>query len=111
MRHILVIIALIVTAWAFLPGAAQAHEMPHAAMALDGKDGSCADCAGMNAGTGHLTNAGCHHSAACGPAAHVLPVTFAFAVTRPVTARSTRPDDAVLLRSITLSRDLPPPRS
>lgn len=110
MRHILVIIALIVTAWAFLPGAAQAHDMPHAEMGAEGMDSTCADCPGMDGAGGHASGIDCHHGAGCGPAVHALPVSLSFALD-PLMTRSTRHYDTIDLRSVFLSRDLPPPRS
>ncbi|TMV13082.1 hypothetical protein [Arenibacterium halophilum] len=105
MRHILVIIALIVTAWAFLPGAAQAHEMSYAEL-----EGDCADCPGMDETGGHASGVACHHAAGCGPALYTLPVFVSLAV-EPVIFRSTRLHDTIVLRSVSLSRDLPPPRA
>lgn len=110
MRHILVIIALIVTAWAFLPVAAQAHDVPHAEMGSASTEGDCADCPAMDTAGGHGAGMDCHHGAGCGPAAHALPISHAFVVD-PVAVRSSRPDNALQLASIFLSRDLPPPRS
>ncbi|WP_141101994.1 hypothetical protein [Oceanicola sp. 22II-s10i] len=110
MRHILVIIALIVTAWAFLPGAAQAHGMPHAEAGTTTMDGDCTGCPEMGGTGGHASGIDCHHGAGCGPAAHAMPVFNSFAVD-PVAVRSSRPDEALQLASAFLSRDLPPPRS
>lgn len=110
MRHILVIIALIVTAWAFVPGAAQAHDMPHVEMGAGTMDSECADCSGMDDTGGHTSGVDCHHAAGCGPAVHALPVSLSFTID-PVVTRTIRPNDTIDARSITLSRDLPPPRS
>ncbi|MFC4731342.1 hypothetical protein [Salipiger abyssi] len=110
MRHILVIIVLIVTAWAFLPGAAQAHEMPHSERSAATMEGDCADCPGMDDTGGHASGVDCHHRAGCGPAVHALPVSLSFTL-EPATTRSTRPHDTIDPRSVYLSRDLPPPRS
>ncbi|WP_136635538.1 hypothetical protein [Pseudooceanicola onchidii] len=110
MRHILVIIALIVTAWAFLPGAAQAHDMPHVEMGDAKTNGDCADCLDMDDTGGHASGIDCHHGAGCGPAIHALPVSLSV-IADPEMSRSTRPHDTVGLRSVSLSRDLPPPRS
>ena len=110
MRHILVIIALIVTAWASLPGAAQAHEMPHAEMGAVTMDGDCANCPDMDYTVGHTSGIDCHHAAGCGPAVHALPVSLSFTMD-PVATRTIRPHDTIEVRSITLARDLPPPRS
>ncbi|MGI3169882.1 hypothetical protein ACRARG_12050 [Pseudooceanicola sp. C21-150M6] len=110
MRHILVIIALIITAWASLPGAAQAHEMPHAEMGAVTMDSDCANCPDMDDTVGHTSGIDCHHAAGCGPAVHALPVALSFTID-PVVTRTIRPNDTIDARSITLSRDLPPPRS
>ena len=110
MRHILVIIALIVTAWAFVPGAAQAHDMPHVEMGAGTMEGDCADCPGMDDRGGHTSGVDCHHAAGCGPAVFALPTSCAFTL-EPATTRSLRPHDTIDPRSVTLSRDLPPPRS
>lgn len=110
MRHILVIIALIVTAWAFVPGAAQAHDMPQAEIGAGTMAGDCANCPGMEDTVGHTSGVDCHHAAGCGPAVHALPTSLAF-ILDPVVTRTIRPNDTIDGRSITLSRDLPPPRS
>lgn len=110
MRHILVIFALIVTAWAFLPGAAQAHEMPQAEMGAGTMDSDCANCPGMEDTGGHASGVDCHHAAGCGPAVHALPISLSF-ILEPATTRNIRPHDTIDARSITLARDLPPPRS
>ncbi len=110
MRHILVIIALIVTAWAFVPRAAQAHDMPQAEMGAGTMDGDCANCPGMEYTGGHTSGVDCHHAAGCGPAVHALPTSLAF-ILEPAATRTIRPHDTIDARSVTLSRDLPPPRS
>lgn len=110
MRHILVIIALIVTAWAFVPGAAQAHDMPQAEMGAGTMDGDCANCPGMEDTHGHTWGVDCHHAAGCGPAFHALPISLSFTID-PATTRTIRPHDTSDARSVILIRDLPPPRS
>ena len=110
MRHILVIFALIFTAWAFLPGAAQAHDMPPAEIGAATMDSDCANCPDMDDTVGHTSGIDCHHAAGCGPAVHALLTSLAFTM-EPATTRSLRPHDTIDLRSVTLSRDLPPPRS
>ncbi|MGB2201666.1 MAG: hypothetical protein ACPH5G_10075 [Pseudooceanicola atlanticus] len=110
MRHILVIIALIITAWASLPGAAQAHDMPYAEMGAVTMDSDCANCPGMNDSVGHTSGIDCHHAAGCGPAFHALPVSLSFAMD-PAVARTIRPHNTINARSVILIRDLPPPRS
>ena len=110
MRHILVIISLIVTAWAFLPGAAHAQDMPHAQMGATTMDRDCADCLSIVDTGGHGSGVDCHHGAGCGPAVHALPTSLSFTLD-PVMSRSTRPHDTMDLQSVSLSRDLPPPRS
>lgn len=110
MRQILVTIALIFTVWAFLPGAAQAHELPRAEMAAGGMEGDCADCPSAETHDSHPSGIDCHHGAGCGPAVYALPFSLSFTADQMVT-RSTRPDDTINPRSVFLSRDLPPPRS
>ena len=110
MRHIFVIIALIVTAWAFLPGAAQAHDMPHADTGAAAMESDCADCPGMDDLGGHAPGVDCHNWAGCGPAVHALTTSLAFTL-EPATSRSLRPHDTIDLKSVCLPRDLPPPRS
>ncbi|MEC7257455.1 MAG: hypothetical protein VXW58_06505 [Pseudomonadota bacterium] len=110
MRHIFVIIALIATAWAFLPGAVQAHEMPHAEMGAATMGRACDACPGMDETGGHTSGVECHHSAGCGAALLALPVSQSVTAD-PAITRGVRPQDAIGLRSVTLSGNLPPPRS
>jgi hypothetical protein len=108
-RHILVIIALIVTAWAVLPGAASAHEGPHQAMAGDALD--CPDCPAMQAGAEEAGRHDCHHGTSCGSALHALPAPLTLSVAAPTMSGVRRPAAGGLPRSALLLRDLPPPRS
>ncbi|MDV4166484.1 hypothetical protein [Rhodovulum sp. FJ3] len=110
MRHILVIIALILTAWAFLPGAVQAHDMPHSQTGAMPMQGACADCPTMEDMAGHGSAVDCHYGAGCGPAVYALPVFLSFTL-NPVTVGNTRPHDMIDPRSVYPSQDLPPPRS
>ena len=111
MRHILVIIALIVTAWVIVPDAAQAHGMTHSDMAAAGMDDGCAGCPAYDAGTGGHDAVNCHHGAGCGAVVHALPIALTVSVDQPTLSRGGRPENVVLPRSAFLSRDLPPPRS
>lgn len=107
MRHILVILMLVFTAWAFLPTAAQAHGTSHEMPA----SGACPDCAGMaserfaDQSEGHS----CHHGAGCG--VHGLLATTSTVALSPILTDGPRPAAQPAPRSAMVARDLPPPRS
>lgn len=110
MRHILLILTLVVTAWVFLPGAAQAHGGLHAPTAAP----ACAACvASAGAATPDLppdiaAQHACHHGMSC--AGHALPATSPAMIRPPATPRPLRPEPGSALRSVMLTQDLPPPR-
>ena len=107
MRHILVILMLVFTAWAFLPAAAQAHgttrEMPIS--------GACPDCAGLAGehSADPSDGLGCHHGAGC--VVHGLLAGTSTVAICPVLTDGPRPADHSAPRSALVARDLPPPRS
>ncbi|MAQ82073.1 MAG: hypothetical protein CMH12_02445 [Maritimibacter sp.] len=106
MRHVLAIIALIVTAWAAWPDAAAAHEAMHQAHAAE----LCTDC-DEPAGTSHDDMAECHQGPGCVPGGYVLPGLPGLNVAAPIAGRGLRPESMGLPDSLALRRDLPPPRA
>lgn len=122
MRHAFAVLVLLITAWVGLPGAAQAHDAPHnaphdaphdapldAMMAMNGPS-DCPDCPMMRASDDQPATQDCHHGAGCAPALPLGLVSFGVHIVGPEAARGLAPDDFALLRSVTLGRDLPPPR-
>lgn len=107
MRHILVILMLVFTAWAVLPEAAQAHGTPHE-MPFSG---ACTDCVEMAGERPSEQSEGhdCHHGAGC--AVHGLPVDASAVTVLPVLTGGLRPAPQAAPRSAMVARDLPPPRS
>ncbi|MGR3322909.1 MAG: hypothetical protein ACU0DK_13365 [Pseudooceanicola sp.] len=107
MRHVLAILILVLSAWAFLPGAAQAHgmshDMPHA--------GSCPDCPEMagHPDAGQVEGHNCHHGAGC--AAHGLPAGMNAFFRAAIPSEGHLPERHAAPRSALVTRDLPPPRS
>ncbi len=106
MRHVLAIIALIVTAWAAWPNAALAHEATHQAHAAE----LCTDC-DVPAGIAHDAKDACHQGPGCVPGGYVLPGLAALNLAALVAGRALRPASMGLPDSLALRHDLPPPRA
>ena len=109
MRHILVIMALIVAAWVILPGAAQAHDMPHGANAV--AQDACPDCPMMDHAKDPVSAHDCHEGTSCAPAVHAIATGHCIALRAEIAVRSMRPDLGARLRSTLVAEDLPPPRA
>jgi len=106
-RHILVILMLVFTAWAFLPAAAQAHGAPHE-MPVSRACPDCTEMAGEHSADspeGH----GCHHGAGC--VVHGLLAGTSTVAISPILTDGPRPAAHSAPRSALVARDLPPPRS
>lgn len=106
MRRVFAILALVLTAWALLPGAAQAYGAGHEAP----MSRACADCLDMtaHASSDHRADE-CHHATSC--AIYGLPMTVSDTGPRPTVAQVLRPHGQTAVRSAMVARDLPPPRS
>jgi len=106
-RHILVILMLVFTAWAFLPAAAQAHGTSHEMPA----SGACPDCAekASERSEDHSEGHSCHHGAGC--VVHGLLATTSTIALSPILTDGPRPTAQAVPRSAMVARDLPPPRS
>lgn len=103
-RLVLILIILVFTAWAIPPGAAEAHGTANDVTMA----GTCAGCDDPARHTDHQIAPDCHHGIACAPSG--LPATSAAIGPMPGLTRADRPEHQALPRSITLARDLPPPR-
>ena len=105
MSRILAILLLILSAWVLVPGAAQAHEAaPEMAHAM-----ACDDCADMAATTQGDHAKDCLHGAGC--LGYVLvPQEMAVTASR-LAVRMARPRTPLVLSSVAVRLDVPPPRA
>lgn len=111
MRHAFAIFILLITAWVVLPGAAQAHDVPHEAMVASTGPADCPDCPAMNDTSQQHAAHDCHHGAGCATAIALGLFTAGFHIAEPEATRALNTDDFALLRSVALGHDLPPPRT
>ncbi|WP_407493802.1 hypothetical protein [Pseudooceanicola sp. MF1-13] len=110
MRHVFAIFILLITAWVILPGAAQAHDMPHDAMAMADRQPNCPDCPVLDQTSHQRAAHDCHHGAGCATAIPMSLSSASFRIAAPEAQPNLNPDDFAMLRSIALGHDLPPPR-
>ncbi|WP_158971455.1 hypothetical protein [Chachezhania sediminis] len=106
MRRILILLALVLTAWASLPDKAPAHGVDHDMAMTGDMVTDCPGCTGL--GDDHVA-ADCAHLACCATSA--LSTALQGTATRPATALAFRPDLRKAFHPTVLLSDPPPPRS
>lgn len=109
-RKTLAIIMLLITAWAVLPGVAQAHDVSPTVTVMSHDMAGCPECPEQDASP-HEMSKKCHYGATCGIAVHAIPTVPSFSLFAPLVKGPTYPDVVSRLNSVALARDLPPPRT
>lgn len=106
MQRILVILMLVLTAWAVMPGAAKAHVSHHETSMSQ----ACPQCPeiGITAFDQQGSMHDCQHGTGC--IGTLLPVTFSGPCPATLTSTAIYRGEPQLLSSISVGLDIPPPR-